>query len=359
MKPRPNSEPGRDTRDAVRKPIRWAVVGTGAIAETFANDIRFAEAAELVAVCSRDGARAEAFADRHGIAGHMAGLDALLAHDGVDAVYLATPNAAHFDMAEKILKAGRPLLIEKPMTVTSGEAERLGDLAARGGTFLMEAMWTRYLPAHVAAKRAIESGAIGTVTGLSAELAFKKSFDPDSRFFARELGGGALRDLGVYTLSMAEFYLGRADMVEGRWIAAPSGVDESATLHYRKGVVTATLSCGFDRDGANLCVVEGTRGAIIFPPPFIAADGYFMIENSFLKGLLSADGGLFRKAAKRVPIPGVRWNDGRTAGTGLEHEITAASNAIRDGLPQQPAMPVDSTIEALRRIEGILASPPA
>lgn len=342
------------------KTIRWAVVGTGTIAASFVNDIRFAEGADVTAVCSRDADRARAFAEQHDIAAGLGGLKALLAHSDFDAVYLATPNTAHFEAARKIITAGIPLLIEKPMGVTPGEVEELSRMAEENGTFLMEALWTRYLPALKAAKAAIAEGAIGDVTGFKAELAFFQEFDSESRFFSKDLGGGSLLDLGVYTLSVAEFFLGEAEDVTGKWQSAGTGVDLRADMTYRTGSISAELSCGFDRDGANLCVIEGTGGSIVIVAPFIAARGFFTVTGNLSKDLLTSDNELIRKLAKRFKrLPGTTWHEFPLWGSGLQWQITAASAAIAGGLQQEPEMPLESTIRTLKWIERILASPPS
>lgn len=338
------------------KTIRWAVIGTGTIAETFVHDARFADGAQVTAICSRDEARARAFAERHAIARYYGRLDDLLAAGDFDAAYVATPNSAHFETARKIIAAGMPLLIEKSMTTTVADAEELARLAKQQDTFLMEGVWTRFLPALNRARAAIEDGMIGEITGFRAELAFHKQFDPQSRFFSRELGGGALLDLGIYTLSIAEFFLGEADLVSGTWQSAPTGVDMRADLAFSKGMINGELSCGFDRDGANLCVIDGANGSIVLVPPFVAAKGFFIVTNAVSRRLLTNENGLFRKIAERAPLlPGAAWHGYPLKGTGLEWEISAASAAIKGGLSRQPAMPVDATIRALKQIEQVLA----
>lgn len=339
--------------------IRWAVVGTGTTAASFVNDIRFAEGAEATAVCSRDPDRARSFAQKHGLAASFGGLKALLAHSEYDAIYLATPNTAHFEAARKIIGAGIPLLIEKPMGTTASQVEELARLAEDKNTFLMEALWTRYLPALKSAKAAVNEGAIGEVTGFKAELAFYREFDSESRFFSNDLGGGSLLDLGIYTLSIAEYFLGSAAEVTGNWQSAGTGVDLRADMAYSAASVTAELSCGFDRDGVNLCIIEGTKGTLIIVAPFIAARGYYTVTSDRTKRLLTADNQLVRKLANRFKrLPGTTWHEFPLWGTGLQWQITAASAAIARGLQQEPDMPLASTVRALRWIEQILASPP-
>lgn len=342
----------------MKKKIRWAVVGTGTIATSFAQDMQFAEGAELTAVYSRSEERGTAFAKKHGDIIYCNSLEVLLNNSNVDAIYLATPNSAHFVVAKKILLSGMPLLIEKPMTISAKQAEELALLAKKQKTFLMEALWSKYLPAIVAARVAIESGAIGTLTRFDADLAFYKAFNPQSRFFAKDLGGGSLLDLGVYTLAMAQYFLGDMGAVNGHWQAASTGVDMCASMTLHNQNTTAQLSCGFDRDGSNICVINGTKGAIILPAPFISANEFLVVKTKFAKSLLAAGNPLVRKLAFKLPLPGVKRHKYVYEGSGLQFEIMAASSAISQGLLTEQETPPSATLNVLHQIEQVLATTP-
>lgn len=338
--------------------IRWGIVGTGQIASCFAGDCAHASGAEATAVCSRKADTAQAFAARFGIEHTFTALDAMLDSGTIDALYIATPHPAHGPAIDAALAAGLPCLVEKPMVMASQEAQRLFDDARSKGVFLMEALWTRFLPAFQAAREAVRNGAIGTITGLDAELAFLRPYDETSRLFAPELGGSALYDLGVYPLAAADFFLGPAQAVNGRWVAAPSGVDMAAQMTYTAGDATARLRCGFDREGVNLCVVSGTEGTLIVGPPFNGAQRYHIVRNGTAARLLTHSNTLVRKIAARLPLPGVETHHHPHRGTGLEYEIEAASASIRAGEIANETMPAEATITALRTIEGVLANPP-
>ncbi|GBQ30268.1 trans-1,2-dihydrobenzene-1,2-diol dehydrogenase [Gluconacetobacter sacchari DSM 12717] len=343
--------------------IGWGVIGTGTIAGHFAQDIRNARGAYLAAVASRSPGKAAAFAARHG-GRPVADVDALVRDPAVRAVYIASPNATHFDMARAVMAGGKAVLVEKPLVSTVEDADRLVALAALHDTFCMEGMWSRFLPAMTLAREAIGSGAIGTVRRIRAELAFVHPYDPGSRFFDPAQGGGALLDLGVYPVSLALALMGRPAGVRGRWRAAPSGVDMAAEMVLEFGAVQAHLACGFDRDGTNLFMIEGSRGTLVLQPHFISSRQLLAVGRMPARGLSlipcgSAPMRLFSKVAKRVWLPGVRRHDCVYAGYGLQFEIEAASRAVAQGLTASAVMPLADSVETLRIIEQVRARPPA
>ncbi|OCW59194.1 Gfo/Idh/MocA family protein [Hoeflea olei] len=343
--------------------IRWGIAGTGQIAAQFAGDIRHAPSAALAAVCSRDPARAAAFARSHGDIAPFGSLDDMIASGTIDAVYLATPNMAHHAQALACICAGMPVLIEKPMTASREEAVQIRTAALEAGVFAMEALWSRYLPAVRAARQALKNGVIGEIIALEADIAWPQPYAPDSRFYDKAQGGGALHDLGIYGISLARFLLGEATGAEGAWVRAASGVDISATLRLRFGHVEAAITCGFDRLGSNRLIVEGEKGVLVLGPPFIKAQAYGVYGSRRLADLAQpGDGAGGRKLGKllqHLPLPGTARQDFGFPGTGLQFEIEAASQAIRQGLFEEPDNRLDDTIAALRIIEQGLALPPS
>lgn len=344
------------------KTIRWGIAGTGAIARQFAADMRFAENATLGAVCSRDPSKAEDFAGQHADVTAYGSLTAMIGSGKIDAVYIATPNMVHRAQALECIAARLPVMIEKPITASLDEALEIRTAARSSGTFVMEAMWSRYLPAIKAARAALADGAIGTIRKFEAEIAWKHAHDPNSRFFDPAQGGGSLYDLGVYPVSLARFFLGEPDEVEGSWTAAPSGVDMAATLRMRFGGIEAHIACGFDRNGSNRMIIEGDTGVLVLGPLFIKAFGYGVYRSRRVADFLQPGeraGGIGRKLLQRMPLPGAARHDLRFEGSGLQFEIEAASDAIRRGLGEEPDNTLDDTIAALRIINTVLKSPPS
>lgn len=345
------------------KTIRWGISGTGAIASRFADDIRHAGNATLTAICARDVQKARDFASRHSGVTAFGTLTSMISAGVVDAVYIATPNHVHCAQTLDCIAAGIPVLVEKPLTANLQQALEIEAAASASQVFVMEAMWSRYLPAIRAARKAVLAGAIGKVHRLEADIAWKVEFDPESRFFDASRGGGALHDIGVYPISLARFFLGQPDSVEALWRAAPTGVDMSAAIAMRFGDAAATLSCSFDRDGSNRLIIEGDKGVLVIGPLFIMADG-FAIYPSRRRADLAQPGGnsfaarLRRRLIRSLPLPGTARHRHRFEGSGLQFEIEAASEAISRGLREEPDNRLADTIAALRIIEEILQSPP-
>lgn len=350
----------------MRKPetIRWGLAGTGKIAQRFAADIGHADGAVLAAVCSRELGRAQSFAAKHPGVTAFGSLAELVGSEAVDAVYLATPNMAHRAQALACIAAGMPIMAEKPLAADFAEAMDIKAAAESASIFVMEALWSRYLPAVKAARAALRDGVIGKVRRLQAEIAWTVDYDPESRFFDKAQGGGALHDIGLYPISLARYFMGEPDTVDGSWQMAPSGVNMAADITLRFGQAEAEIACGFDRNGSNRMVVEGDRGVLILGPLFISPDGFAIYPSRRLADLAQPGGASLqarvrRKLFRHLPLPGVKRHHFGFAGSGLQFEIEAASNAIRQGLIEEPDNRLDDSLATLRIIDTILAKPPS
>src|ERR1700753_636073 len=189
------------TSSASDHPVRWGLLATGGIAHDFATNLAYLPGAEIVAVGSRTQPSADAFGDEFNIPHRHGSYQALVNDPDVDAVYVSTPHPGHHDAALLAINAGKAVLVEKPFAMDAAQAREMIDAARDQGTFLMEAMWTRFLP-HIARVREIlAAGTLGDVVYLTAEHGQWFAPDPQFRLFAPELGGGALLDLGIYPVS--------------------------------------------------------------------------------------------------------------------------------------------------------------
>ena len=215
----------------------WAVVGPGKIANRFADAVGQIPGARLAGIHGRDSKRAEVFARAwckpDGTSAPVFGnLEALLGSDAVDAVYIATPHAFHADAIRRCLLAGKPVLCEKPMVANARLAGELVDLSRQRGVFLMEALWTRFLPIYATVRDWLGSNAIGELRGMQSSFCFNAPFNSGSRLFDPAQAGGSLLDLGIYNLAMTQWVLQAAHgacpepvSINATGLLGPTGVD--------------------------------------------------------------------------------------------------------------------------------------
>ncbi|MEC3891337.1 MULTISPECIES: Gfo/Idh/MocA family protein [Nocardiopsis] len=244
--------------------LRWGVVGTGGIAHAFMEGLRAVPSARVVAVGSRDRERAEWFGDTWDIPHRHGDYRDLALDPDVDVVYVATPHPWHHPDTLLMLESGKHVLVEKPMAMNALQVAEMVEAARANDRFLMEGMWTRFLPVHQVARDLVAEGAVGELTGVSADFGINLPYDPDHRLFNADLGGGALLDLGVYPLSLASWYLGEMTVVGAtRHLSPDHMVDVRTTMLLRgENGVTATLDCASRTSLPGRAVLSGTAGWI-------------------------------------------------------------------------------------------------
>lgn len=247
-------------------PVGWGIAGPGAIAVGFANDLRHVEDARLVAVGSRSLERARDFARRYDAAAAHGDYESLAADPTVDVVYVATPPSRHADDVIMFLEAGKHVLCEKPFALNHHQAQRMIDTARERGLFLMQALWTRFLPPYQRLRAVLQNGEIGTPRLVEADLGFALPFDAEHRLYDATLGGGALLDLGVYPVQLAHLVLGAPATIAAWGHVGPSGVDEqvAAVLGYDGGEM-AVLKAAIATSMSCSARIAGTLGVIEIP----------------------------------------------------------------------------------------------
>ena len=217
--------------------IRWGIIGPGKIAARFARSMTVVDDGRIVAVASRSAERAGAFADEFDIAGRYDDVRALVDDPDVDAVYVATPHSRHEADTVRCLEAGKHVLCEKPIALNAAQAGRMIAAAEAGGRFLMEAVWSRFLPSYRALVDLVSGGRIGTPMQVDADFGFRVPVDPAHRLFDPHQGGGALLDLGIYPLQLCTLVLGPVEHVAAAAVLArclraatwaPSGANAQA-----------------------------------------------------------------------------------------------------------------------------------
>jgi predicted dehydrogenase len=254
------------------EPLRWGILSTARIIEELLPGFAAAPDAELRAVASRDGGRARAYADANGLAVAYSSYDELLEDQAIDCVYIPLPNSLHGEWVEAALRVGKHVLCEKPLTATAAEAEALFELAAERDLVLMEAFMYRHHPKARKLRELVVDGEIGAPVAVRSRFHFKVDDPATDIRYRPDMAGGALRDVGCYCVSMANYLADAAPVEVGaRARFAASGVDEvlAATLYYPSGAL-AVFDCGM-RGPLDVGVeVLGERGRAIVAMPWYA-----------------------------------------------------------------------------------------
>ena len=258
------------SHSSAKQIIHWGILGTGVIAHRFAADFVHVTDGKLLAVGSRSREKAQAFGNRFAIPRRHGSYRDLAFDPALHAVYIATPASVHKENIELCLQAGKAVLCEKPLTVNVKEAEEVIALARRNRVFLMEAMWTRFLPLIVRLRELLGQRVIGEIRHAMADLGSRVMFDPGSRVYSAELGGGALLQKGVYLLSLLSMILGPPTTIKSLSVLAKTGVDEDTgiLLGYPTGCV-AMLWCSVGIRSMRRCAIVGTKGQLIIHDPII------------------------------------------------------------------------------------------
>jgi predicted dehydrogenase len=311
-------------------PTGWGIAGLGRIAALVAADFPHVPDAELVAVGSRSPERAEAFAREYGARRAHGSYGALIADADVEVVYIATPHPQHHAIALEALRAGKAVLVEKAFTATLAGAEEVAAEARAQRVFAMEAMWTRFQPAVVRARQLLAEGAIGSIFSVQAELGLVRDFDPSDRLFAPELGGGALLDLGVYVVSLAQMVLGAPQTVGVVGAHEPNGIEASATLllGWEDGR-SATLTTSLHSPLPGGARIFGSGGWIELPPRFHHPTRVVLHRA-----------GADPETQTLPPLGG-----------GYAHELIEVTERVRAGATESAVMPLDDTLAVMAVLE--------
>ena len=316
--------------------MKWGILGTGTIAKKFANTLRSMndDNETLCAVGSRSEETAASFAEAFGIPHAYGSYEALAASPEAEGIYVATPNSAHYENVKLCLESGKHVLCEKPFTLTAGQAEELYALAKEKGLFLMEAFWIRHLPLYGRIRQIIASGAIGEVKQIRAQYGFAADAAKRYRKFRKDLGGGALLDIGIYTIGFAGMITGEEPSEVASDVRMNEyGTDEYSriTLWYPCGAeaeLITTIGTALPREGE----ITGTKGRIFLPD----------FQNAERMTVYTGD------TAEDVSMP--------FEATGFEYEIRESSRCVSAGLTESPVWTAADSIAMTRLLEDIRVS---
>lgn len=318
----------------MKKTIKWGILGCGGIAHKFAESAAVLNDVQIVAAASNTPGKAEAFAEKHSIQNYYSDYAGLLKNDEVDAVYVATTHNFHYQNVKQVLEANKPVLCEKPFTVNAREMKALMALAEQKQLFMMEGMWTRFLPAIVQVRNWLAEDMIGTVKQIRATFGFLFPFDPDHRLFNLDLAGGALLDAGIYPLSFANMVMKQPPTeIKAIGEIGSAGADEQSSylLKYETGCL-AFLNSTVNAPVASRAEVIGTKGKITIPKDFLNTQEVWLELNDQ------------EPVQHKLPFPD---------SIGFKFEIDAASESIRNGLLENEIMPLSDTLQLMETIDEI------
>ncbi|MEE3232786.1 MAG: Gfo/Idh/MocA family oxidoreductase [Candidatus Latescibacterota bacterium] len=312
------------------KTTRWGIIGTGSIAKSFARGLKDTPKAELIAVGSRNQENADKFGDMFSVPVKCPSYQELADFADIDAIYISTPHPFHKENTIMCLQAGKPVLCEKPFAINSQEAAIMVQTARDNGVFLMEAMWSRYLPVMQHVRKWLDDGTIGEVRWVSADFGFRANMNPQSRLFNRELGGGALLDVGIYVTSFASFVLGpRPNRIQTLANMGNTGVDEQNTLllGYNNGAM-AVLTSSLRTTTPHEARIVGTEGNISIQPPFYKAEKATLTIGDHVEEI-----------------------ELNINGNGYNYEAIEVGHCLNKGLLESSVMPLDETVAIMKILD--------
>jgi dihydrodiol dehydrogenase / D-xylose 1-dehydrogenase (NADP) len=316
----------------LNQPYRIGVLGTGSMAESFAESRACFEGAVLHAIGSRNAVTAEAFASKYDLSHAYPSYAQLLDDPDIDIVYIATPHALHHENTLAALNAAKAVLCEKPFALNAQQAGEMIACARKNNCFLMEAMWTRFLPSIVKLRELLRAGVIGEPRLFIAGGAFMPRFDPDSYLYNKDLGGGVLLDAGVYLLSMASLVLGSPDEVFASATLAPSGVDcNDAMLLGHEGGAKALLYVSLQTRSPPDTTILGSLGEIYLAAPVFSP----------------------AKITLRVFGEQTQRFDLAFEGNGYHYQVNEVVRCLRQGKLESDVMPLAESLSVLETMDSI------
>ena len=311
---------------------RWGILGPGRIAHKFAQDLLTLPDAQLYAVASSDQQRADEFAKEYDIPHAFGSYEDLLTLPDLDVVYVATPHVKHHEHVMMLLNGGVAVLGEKPFAMNSEQVREMVDTARAKGVFLMEALWSRFMPGIDHALALAKSEAIGKVVSVKADFGFKAPFLPDKRLFNKELGGGALLDIGIYPLFFSYLMLGKPVSLKASAMFGTTGVDEQC------GIVMTYA-------GGELALLDST-----------------LLADTDCVGIIQGETGQIRVHSRFHETKGVTLKQAEQADTisaferethGYDYEARHVMHCLAEGKTESPLWSLENSLDLMELLDAV------
>ena len=320
------------------KTFRWGIIGPGRIAHQFAEGLKVIKGASLYAVGSTSIERAQSFAVQYHAQKVYTSYQELVNDPKVDAVYIATPHRFHFENTMLCLNSGKPVLCEKPLTVNADESKNIFKIARENSVFLMEGLWSRFLPVYQQVREWLDQHVIGDLILITSTMGFRKPMDAQDRLFNPDLAGGALLDLGVYPIALSQWIFGKDPLsFAAKSHIGSTHVDDFTCvfLQYANGA-GSQFSCNFLTDNLNDLFIYGTEGYIRIHPHYWRTNLATLVTHE-------------KEITITKPF----------RGSGFEYEAEEVMSCIQNGKLESSTMPHAQTqanmelMDAIRREIGL------
>lgn len=314
------------------KQVRWGIIGPGRIAQKFASCLPFTQNGILAAVASTQKPKAQEFAKQFGALFSFGSYEEMVFSGEVDVAYVATLHPQHFECARLCLEAGLPVLCEKPLTISLAKSQSLVKISRKNEVFLMEGMWSWFLPHMQQAEKWVEEGRIGDIIHIEADFGFRAHREKSARLFEPELGGGISKDIAIYPLSFFQKFLGTWDQihVESR-LSEKTGVDEHLVFQGKsKKGATFQAMLSFLGDTKTEACIYGSSGRIEFGSQWFRPGSITLVEGEE-KTIFSCPNG----------------------GLGFEYEADHVANCLAQNLKESPEWRLDESLDMAHWIEKL------
>lgn len=324
--------------------INWGIVSTGYISGEFARGLKCAKNSKLKAVCSRKEESALRFAEKHETEIYFSSYEDMAKCDDVDVIYIGTPHICHLENVKLFLESGKHVVCEKPLGVNAGETIEMVKIAKKAGVFFLEGMWTRFFPCSLKAAEWVKNGEIGDVRFLNASFGYNG--DGLGWRWDNAMAGGALLDVGVYTIAMAFAMLGSdyRDITGAAKVENGADTVSTAVLKYKNGTI-ANLSFSINQIMDNSLSVDGTKGRVS-----IETGAWWRGKSACLQKM--GDGHFAHEGDTTLfEMP--------YESTGFQYEAMHVADCINKGLTESPLMThedsinIAKTMDKLRKIYGV------
>lgn len=314
--------------------IRWGIMGLGKIANKFASDLQLSNEAELYAVASRNQEKAKAFGEKYHSQKHYHSYEEMAMDEDIDVIYIATPHSFHFENTMLCLKNNKSVLCEKPMGLNSHQVRAMINEAQLRNLFLMEGLWTRFIPATGKLIDLLRNKSIGDLQYMQADFGFKADFDPKSRVFNKSLGGGSLMDIGIYPIYLSLLILGFPTHLNAEARISKTGVDSycSILLGYENGE-KAILESSLEADTPTVAHIYGSKGYIKLHSRFHHSEKISLYQNDELKEVF----------------------DLKYQGHGYIYEIEEVNHCLRNKMIESPNLPHTLSLDLIAIIDQVKA----